>query len=165
MKNRLVILSCFILLSGCTVQSSQWNAIKDVLAAKEPMGESWLLTYGGVTSNVVPITSEALVVFGNANGIAVAFDGWSIVSVVGFGPALTVKADSDTRVYSRGARTVTHTCSAWRNIPLASGSMWEQRCETEFSYENRITLDSQGRIISIDQAVDARGNRLQLKKQ
>ena len=161
---QLCALAVVVLLSGCTLQSTQWNAISSVFSNKSVVGEQWLLRYEGLESRVVPVAVDSLIVFGNADDIAVVFDGWTITAVVGFGPARKIRALVNDRIYSRGADTTSHRCSELLNTGMASGSIWRQRCETEFSYENRITLDSQGRIISIDQVVDASGTRLNLKK-
>lgn len=160
----LYIVIVLALLGGCTVQSTQLNAITSLFGTQPDIGEPWLLSYQGVESRVIPVAAESLTVFASTNDIAVAFDGWNIAAVVGFGPALRIKGSANDRVYTRGARTESHLCANWLKTVIESGSIWRQRCETEFSYENRITLDTQGRIILIDQVVDASGKRLSLKK-
>jgi hypothetical protein len=99
-----------------------------------------------------PYLSSGLTVFANADGDAIAFDGWTIRSITGFGllrpVSVTGKDGARVFVYD-GVQTATD-CEAWTR----SGLYWEQTCANG---DGQITLDETGNIQSITMAL---GNKL-----
>ncbi|MDG0980511.1 MAG: hypothetical protein P8O79_12335 [Halieaceae bacterium] len=154
-----------IVVSGCTFNSGQLDALREAFKPTLANQYGWVAQYGQTQRGVVAIVQGDLVVFANEQGDAISFDGWVISRVTGFDLAdpLTVQAPPGARRYGNGRLTTAHACTAWGK--LADTHMgWQQHCESEFSYQNVITLDDQGRIIQINQVVEPSGTRLILTK-
>jgi hypothetical protein len=99
-----------------------------------------------------PYLNSGLTVFANADGDAIAFDGWTIRSITGFGLSrpVSVTGKDGTRVFVYAGVQTTTDCEAWTR----SGLHWEQTCANG---AGQITLDETGNIQSITMAL---GNKL-----
>ena len=152
------------LLAGCSLQSSQLDTALSLLDRAAPVNEGWTAQLGRVTRPVLPEDYDGLLFFANDEGDAVSFDGWTLRAVVGFGlpKPLGVLVEGSDRRYFRGGRSVTHPCTAWQKND--DTRQWQQNCVGQFSYKNYITLDTQDRIIGINQVVGANGTRLIISK-
>jgi hypothetical protein len=157
MKTRLTTLIIFgLFTSGCTFSAPQFEAairrIEQVAFGQaattvEPQA-TWLASLGGRGAVLNPYTDGGLTVFANAGGDAIAFDGWAIRSITGFGLAspVSVTGKDGVRVFVfDGAKTATD-CDVWTR----SGLNWEQVCANG---EGQITIDESGNIQSITMAL------------
>ena len=95
--SRLLVLSAgpflWAMVSGCTFSAPQFEsaivlaqgiiASDDSKSADEPA--TWFASVDGVGAVLNPYVSNGLIVFANTDGDAIAFDGWTIRSVAGFG--------------------------------------------------------------------------------
>ena len=162
---RHLTMAAFIaLLTGCSLQSAQLDTALSLLNRAAPVNEGWTAQLGRVTRPVLPEEYDGLLFFANDEGDAVSFDGWTLRAVVGFGlpkPLGVLVAGTDRR-YFIGGRSVTHPCTAWQKND--DTRQWQQNCVGQFSYKNYITLDTQDRIIGINQVVGANGTRLIISK-
>ena len=68
-----------------------YRFVKDLTSSEEVSSEEqhaiWLASVGGRGALLRPYLSGGLTVFANASGDAIAFDGWTIRSIMGFGLA------------------------------------------------------------------------------
>ena len=89
----LLILMAVLVLQGCTFSVPQFDAAVN-FAKTITAGESnsvtqappvWLASVGGRGALLNPYTASGLIVFANTGGDAIAFDGWTVRSVSGFG--------------------------------------------------------------------------------
>ena len=161
MTLRLTTLIVFgLLMVGCTFSAPQLEAgirfIERVASGKSETAEepraTWLASVGDRGALLNPYLSSGLTVFANVDGDAIAFDGWTIRSITGFGlsnpVSVTGKAGVRVFVYS-GVQTTTD-CNTWTR----SGLNWEQVCANG---DGQIRLDETGNIRSITMAL---GNKL-----
>ena len=156
----------FTALQACTFQSGQLNAVLAFFDRPPKSEFEWVARYGARTQPVIAVNEEPFIVFANNKGTAIAFDGWRIRSVAGFGLKNPIKIGyrSDDPIFKVGSKTRRHACSEWRFSKSTSGGEWLQTCEADFYYQNTVALDNEGRIIRISQVIDATGTRLLLEK-
>ena len=112
----------------------------------------WLASVGGQGAVLTPYLSGELTVFANAEGDAIAFDGWTIRSITGFGlssPVSVMGKDGVRVVIYHGARTDIY-CDSWTRAGLS----WEQSC---VGGRSKITVDETSNIQSITMGL---GNKL-----
>ena len=161
MSLRLTSLIVFgLLVSGCTFSAPQFEAgitfVERVASGKSETVEepraTWLAAVGDRGAVLNPYLADGLTVFANVDGDAIAFDGWTIRSITGFGLSspVSITGKDGVRVFVYGGRQTTTDCGAWTRSELN----WEQICANGFG---QITLDEAGNIQSITMAL---GNKL-----
>lgn len=155
-----------LLSSSCTFSAPQFEASArlmerlvsgNVATAQEPQS-TWLASVGQRGAVLRPYASGGLTIFANADGDAIAFDGWTVRSIIGFGlssPVSVAGKDGSRVVTYEGAQT-TFYCGAWR----LSGLNWGQVCATG---DGQITLDDAGNIHSISMAMGERLGNVTLR--
>ena len=149
------LISCllsFPLLAACTFSAPQFEAgvrfVKSVSMAEreseEPAQSKWLASVGNEGAVVMPYSSEGLIVFANANGDAIAFDGWTIRSILGFGLAspLSIYGKEGERRFVMGGSEELADCDSWE----FSDGVWEQACDNGLG---SISIDENGNIQTI----------------
>ena len=161
MTRRLTTLIVFgLLMSGCTFSAPQFEAgirlIERVASGKSAIAEepraTWLASVGDRGAVLNPYLASSLTVFANVDGDAIAFDGWTIRSITGFGllsPISVTGKDGARMIAYNGVQTMTD-CDVWTR----SGFNWEQVCSNG---DGQIMLDETGNIQSITMAL---GNKL-----
>ena len=90
---KLSAVTAVFLLQGCTFSAPQFDAAvnfaKTITAGKSSSEEDapavWLASVGERGALLHPYTASGLIVFANTEGDAIAFDGWTVRSVSGFG--------------------------------------------------------------------------------
>ena len=171
----LVMGSTSIALAGCSLSFPQVDALRPQFS---PSGEGsltvprdaiWLASLEGEGRLLAAYQREGFVLFANADTEAeVTFDGWTVLSVKGFGDqtpsTFTVNAsEGGIRSYTVGSQSASDTCSEWVWQPASElGGVWRQQCEE--SEPNTIILNSAGAIVAIEQRVGPDGQRLVLKR-
>ena len=170
-----VVLSLAVI-SGCAVRFPQVEALSNLVEAEfaqrgittdAPPDTRWAASYNGEGRLMTPYSEGDLTVFVSKEGDAVAFDGWVIRSLGGFGET-TIASVVDTeqyRVYRAGGQVVAREplCEAWVRAPIeGEGLVWRQACGR--NGPNLITLNEEGLIIGIEQVVNAAGMRVSLRK-
>ena len=149
-----------LLTSGCTFSAPQFEAsirrIERVVfgesATDEQLRATWLASVGDRGAVLNPYMGSGLTVFANVHGDAIAFDGWTIRSITGFGLSspVSVTGKDGARIFVfNGVQTATD-CDVWTR----SGLTWEQVCTNG---DGQIMLDETGNIQSITMAL---GNKL-----
>jgi hypothetical protein len=155
---KLRLLSIFICLlpAGCSFSAPQaesaWRLINGFAsgtdeggAAKQPI---WLASVGETGAVVKPYASGGFTVFANADGNAIAFDGWIVRSITGFGleKPLSVAGKEGKRSFAIGDEVSSANCRSWEwRAPV-----WRQSCDIGPS---TISLDGEGNIQEISMSL------------
>lgn len=159
-KLRLLSILICLLPTGCTFSAPQaesaWRLIngfasgaEEVGAAKQPI---WLASVGETGAVLKPYASGRFTVFANADGDAIAFDGWIVRSIIGFGlkKPVSVTGREGPRSLAANDDIFTANCSSWEwRAPI-----WRQHCDIGNS---KISLDEEGNIQEISMSL---GNKL-----
>ena len=144
------------MVSGCTFSAPQFESAialaQSVIASNDPKsaGETatWLASVDGTGAVLNPYGSNDLIVFANTDGDAIAFDGWTIRSLVGFGlrDPVSISGKDGMRTFTfDGHQTITK-CDPWN----LEGLIWSQTCSNGPS---EILLDDEGNIQKITMAI------------
>jgi hypothetical protein len=145
-------------LPSCTFSVPQAESVLrqiQTLVSEESSGEEvlWLASYEGQGAVLKPYAAEGYTVFANESGDAIAFDGWVVRSVLGFGleQAITISDDGWVRSSRSGKDSFVATCSEWQKDTATKGYQWRQICGI-YSHETVIYVDETGSIGGIKQA-------------
>ena len=167
---KLIPILILILVSGCSVQSSQLSGLVGLI--REPSldlsANSWLVRYSGYESVVYAVSTADGTLFSNKAGDQVLFDGWTIRQVRGLGrrglDVRIVELDG-ARTFKQGARTLaSHSCQEWRSEVSSGVVSLSQSCGDRRDYSNSILVLEDGSISVIRQIVDERYTPLTLTK-
>ena len=122
------------LLQACTFSAPQFDAAVNfarTITAGESSTEGeapvvWLASVGERGALLNPYTVSGLIVFANTDGDAVAFDGWTVRSVSGFGlPApISISGKEGPRDFAGPFGQYSTTCDPW----VLEGLIWTQSC-------------------------------------
>ena len=167
---KLTPLLMLILVSGCSVQSSQLSSLVSLI--KEPSldlsANSWLVRYSGYESVVYAVSTSEGTLFSNKAGDKVLFDGWMVRKVSGLGRrGLDIKIDEidDVRTFNQGTRSLaSHRCQEWQRETSSGMVSLSQNCGDRRDYSNSILVLEDGSISVIRQIVDERYTVLTLTK-
>ena len=158
LKKLLASVIFFCGLTSCTFSMPQAeNALRQIqsLVSEESSSEEvlWLASYEGKGAVLQPYAAEGYTVFANESGDAVAFDGWVVRSVLGFGleQAITISDDGWVRSSQSGKERFVATCSEWQKDAATKGYQWRQICGIN-GHETVISIDETGSISRIKQA-------------
>jgi hypothetical protein len=121
-------------LQGCTFSVPQFDAAVNfakTITAGESASEReapavWLASVGERGALLNPYTASGLFVFANADGDAIAFDGWTVRSVSGFGLSepISISGKEDLRNFAGPLGQYSTTCDPW----VLEGLVWTQSC-------------------------------------
>lgn len=145
-----------VLVSGCSFTAPQFEAgIRRMeraffgrVATSEQSSATWLASVGEHGAVVNPYVSNNLIVFANTDGDAIAFDGWTVRSVVGFGfeEPLSISGKSGSRYFTFGGEQTLANCDQW----VLTGLSWRQVCSNG---PGEILIDDAGHIQRITMAI------------
>ena len=129
-----LILMTALVLQGCTFSVPQFDAAanfaKTITAGESsPEGEApavWLASVGERGALLNPYTASGLIVFANAEGDAIAFDGWTVRSVSGFGLSapISISGKDGLRKFAGPLGQYSTACDPW----ALEGLVWTQSC-------------------------------------
>ena len=144
------------MVSGCTFSAPQFETAlvlaQGIIASDEPESAdepaTWFGSVGGTGAVLNPYVSNDLIVFANTDGDAIAFDGWTIRSVVGFGlkEPLSISGKDGVRTFTVLGQKTQTKCDEWRITEL----IWSQTCSNG---PGEIVLDDEGNIQKITMPV------------
>ena len=157
------------ILAGCSIQSSQLNAVMGLFNKPEvPFdSNSWSVEYGDYSAAVYPVTVDGGTVFSNQRGDVILFDGWTVREVIGLGHRLKLGITNDgaSRRYLYGSRFVAqHQCDKWQSEQQSGMIRFSEFCWGQSQYTNIIQVDAEGRISLIMQNIDGSDLYLRLRK-
>ena len=167
---KLISLMMLILVSGCSVQSSQLSSLVSLIkeSSLDLSANSWLVRYSDYESVVYAVSTSEGTLFSNKAGDKVLFDGWMVRKVSGLGRrGLDIKIDEvdDVRTFNRGTRTLaSHRCQEWQSEMSSGMVSLSQNCGDRLDYSNSILVLEDGSISVIRQIVDERYSALTLTK-
>lgn len=155
---------CFVLvivltaLQACAIRAPQveaaLNQIQQWTGPQEEARQAvWLASFNEQGAVLTPYIADGYTVFANDSGDAVAFDGWVVRSVLGFGirGTLTVSDIGWDRTSESSTAGFTATCKEWQREDLSKGYQWRQICGIN-GHETVISIDEAGTIKGIKQA-------------
>ena len=129
-----LILMAALVLQGCTFSAPQFDAAvnfaKTITAGESSSdGEApaiWLASVAGRGALLTPYTASGMIVFANADGDAIAFDGWTVRSVSGFSLSapVSISGKDGLRKFSGPLGQYSTTCDPW----ILEGLVWTQSC-------------------------------------
>ena len=148
-----LVSTCFAgTVSGCTFSAPQFESAiamaQGITGSDEPKSgdepATWFASIDGVGAVLNPYVSNDLIVFANIDGDAIAFDGWTIRSVVGFGlkEPLSISGKDGVRTFTVSGQKTQTRCDEWHLAEL----IWSQTCSNGPS---EIVLDDEGNIQKI----------------
>ena len=151
-----VLAMIFPVLGGCTFSAPQAESAMQLVrtisqangSATNDAAATWLGSVRNRGAVLTPFNTNDLIVFANADGDAVAFDGWTVRSITGFGLSepLSISGKHGVRVFSvQRSKTVT-TCDPW----VLVGLTWTQICANG---NGEIVLGEDGSIKSISMSL------------
>ena len=156
-------------LQSCTVNvpqaESAFQKIRSLVAVESATDEVlWLASYQGHGAVLKPYAVEGYTVFANDSGDAIAFDGWVVRSVLGFGleQALTISDDGWLRTSRTNQTRFSANCSEWQKGAVSKGYQWRQICGIK-GHETVIYIDETGSISGVKQAFGDNLGALTLK--
>ena len=167
---KLISLMMLILVSGCSVQSSQLSSLVGLFKAPslDLSANSWLVRYSDYESVVYAVSTSEGTLFSNKAGDKVLFDGWMVRKVSGLGRrGLDIKIDEldDVRTFKQGTRTLaSHRCQEWQREMNSGMVSLSQNCGDRRDCSNSILVLEDGSISVIRQIVDERYTALTLTK-
>ena len=145
-----------LVLQGCTFSVPQFDAAVNfakTITMEEPSSEEdtpavWLASVGEMGALLNPYTASGMIVFANTDGDAIAFDGWTIRSVVGFGlnEPLSISDKDGVRTFTVVGQKTQTKCDEWSLAEL----IWSQTCSNGLG---EIVLDDEGNIQKITMPV------------
>ena len=74
----------FLFTAGCTFQSNQMDLIVGFLNREPESDYRWQASISNQNWTLTAISKDNLMIFMNDHGDALAFDGWTIRSMIGF---------------------------------------------------------------------------------
>ena len=112
----------------------------------------WLASFNGQGAVLKPYIVEGFTVFANESGDAVAFDGWVVRSVVGFGREheVSVTDKGSVRFAVSHQMKIKAMCPEWQKLATPGGHQWRQNCGSE-GHETVIDVDETDTIHGITQ--------------
>ena len=131
---KLSTLMAALVLHGCTFSVPQFDAAVNfarTITAGESSPEEdapavWLASVGERGALLNPYTASGLIVFANAEGDAIAFDGWTVRSVSGFGLSvpISISGKEGLRKFAGPLGQYSTTCDPW----VLEDLIWTQSC-------------------------------------
>lgn len=131
---KLSAVTAVFLLQGCTFSAPQYDAAvnfaKTITAGESSSEEDapalWLASVGERGALLNPYTASGLIVFANTDGDAIAFDGWTVRSVSGFGLSapISISGKEGPRDFAGPFGQYSTTCDPW----VLEDLVWTQSC-------------------------------------
>ena len=149
-------ISLCLVSAGCTFSAPQaesaWRLINSITKSEAEDGSAkqsiWLASVGEYGAVVKPYASGGFTVFANVDGDAIAFDGWIVRSITGFGlkKPVSVTGREGLRSLAIDDEIFRATCGSWEWI----AAVWRQSCDIGSSM---ISLDEEGNIQEISMSL------------
>ena len=169
------VLVVSMLLSGCNFTFPQVNGIVDwykseiVETSSEAEDEiRWTASInnqGRVMTAYFDPEAQLTIFISDGNGDAIAFDGWVVRSLLGFGfnDAISVIDRGTLRTFKSGGSSQRTDCAAWQKSIQSGTTIWRQSCSST-ARDNVLKVNPIGEIIFIEQEMTGSGGKLILKK-
>ena len=138
------------------------------LTESNKRGSEWSARVGSEGRLVEVVEQDGFFVFVSSAGDAIAFDGWNIRSIIGFGSSDTrqIAVDGERKQFRSGRNLLSRRCDSWKldsDVSPDDSKVWLQQCDNQVR-ANSIVVDSSGAISEISQVIDINGTRAVLKR-
>jgi len=164
----LVTIALVVMTGGCTFHSNQLASAKGLVksslfaSANRVEQATWSAQYGLLVQDVELAFDEGEQVFSNYDGVRIVIKGKAVNSFEGFGLPRPINLPGESAKLRFGKGPGAHYCYDWAEERVDDGVLWTQTCDGGFSYQNSVSFDNEGRILSLSLVVDASGSRLKL---
>ena len=165
-QRKLLILMVAFVLQSCTFSVPQFDAAVSFARtftvgqsnSEEEAAAVWLASVGERGALVNPYTASGLIVFANTDGDAIAFDGWTVRSVSGFGLSvpISISGKEGLRKFTGPLGQYSTTCDPW----VLKDLVWTQSCGNG---DGVIELDEAGNIERIILSLGKRQGNVTLR--
>ena len=163
-----------IFLSGCNVTFPQVNGVVDwykteILVpsseAEEEIRWTASINNQGRVMTAYFDPEARLTIFISDSNDAIAFDGWVVRSLIGFGfnDVISVIDRGSLRTFQNGGSFNRTDCAAWQRSIQSTMTIWRQSCNST-DQDNVLEVNSIGEITFIEQEMTGSGERLVLNK-
>lgn len=157
-----LLMSCTVF--SCTFHSSQMDVLLSAVQKQQDLRADfqWEVILGSAQYKLVAIDNGIETLFSESGVGLIAFNGWSIIQVVGFdlpSAVIVQEVSSNHIIYNIGGAARSGFCNPWKRELL----IWKQNCTSVVEYTNYLELNDAGEIIRIDQFYDGK-NRIVLRK-
>ena len=154
---RLCVLTYFLLsIGGCSIAFPQASATStffkalsvDRVEVNSSSPARWLASVNNRGAVLTPYATSGLTVFASDDGDAIAFDGWIVRSIVGFGlsqPVSILGREGARELKIEGKSSFTY-CGPW----ILEGTKWKQMCSIG---SGEIVLDENDQIQEISMSL------------
>ncbi len=156
--------------TGCVVTSSQLSSFIGRFDNTEIdlQNLAWRLNIAEHASIVYAVSVPEGILFSNAEGDQILFNGWSVIAVNIMNGKFRSAIDdsrSGQRSFTRGGYLLgAHVCSPWERVADSTQIRLVQDCTNDIRYKNTILLDNNKNIAQIQQIVDFRYTVISLTK-
>ena len=157
-------LLCWLILSGCNVTFPQLDSAitrgKSEFAKQSESSPTedirWVASFNGQGRIMTAYVENGLTVFVSDEDDAIAFDGWMVRSIGGFGKGSIIRVQESQQGHSvtDDKRVSITLCDQWiKSIVDDVNTVWSQSCADQPS-DNRLVLDTEGLIVEINQYIN-----------
>lgn len=166
----IVLILSTILIQGCVIQSNQLSNLLSVIRKSDSsvLQNGWIVRYKDYESIVYAVNFKEGILFSNAAGDQILFDGWTVRKIISLGRRrLDIKIDGavGVRTFKQGTRFIAdHMCQPWERYSSYKMVSLSQSCSGRRDYTNSILTLGDGSISVIRQIVDDRYTPLTLTK-
>ena len=137
-----IVVFCFVISSACVVRVPQLDRLTSILNSTESADQDaytgmWTAKVDDYGAVVSVYEVDGLFIFVSDEGDAVAFDGWNIKSLVGFGigQMLTISVSNNLGA-TRDSNTSNLRCSKWTSQRLKNEEiLWRQTCSSHHNLD------------------------------
>lgn len=172
-KNTNLYLAFLIAISfinfSCSVSSSQIGAFTYANPQPKMQNYYWDATYDNLNYRLIAMELPNGTLFADKFGNSLFFDGWNIVSIVGFGDfegEYDIQGDEigSVALNDEDAYFIQKNCGEWEENLQENFLIFKQSCVSEVRFINQIIVNDADEIIEIKQYIEPQNKLMVLKK-
>ena len=154
---------------SCSVSSSQIGAFTYSNPQPKMQNYYWDANYDNLNYRLIAMELPNGTLFADKFGNSLFFDGWSIVSIVGFGDfegEYDIQGDEvgSVELNDEDAYSIQKNCGEWEENLQDNFLIFKQSCVSEVRYINKIIVNDADEIIAIHQYIEPQNKLMVLKK-
>lgn len=157
-----------LILCSCTISSNQLESFFVSDQVSEGNDYFWTVNYDNVNYSLISVKLPTGTLFADKEGNSIYFDGWSIQSIVGFddfGGEFEFHETEIGKFELNFEKILSETeCSAWAVTQLSDQKVFSQTCGSNESFINKLTINTLGEIIKIEQYLMPYKKKITLSK-
>ena len=154
---------------SCAVSSNQLEAFTSSNPQPKMQNFYWDVKYDNLNYKLIAIELPNGTLFADKFGNSLFFDGWSIVSIVGFGDFegeydIQGEEVGYVELNDEDAYSIQNNCGEWKENLQDNFLIFKQSCVSEVRYINKIIVNNADEIIEIQQYIEPQNKLMVLKK-